>query len=211
MISTVAKVNISSYTVENIVLMNLETDPKDPNYIWDNVTSVHPIPEVGWTFITDGVYEAPTPMYPNDAYGNAISFDTDGVYDYYTPNGYAAVRVPAGTSQAVAYVGIAKSVNLAKFQEAIAAFVESRYSTFVRLNLIGIYNNAVARLLLNRKAYVGQLLTWQDDVISYASTYSTSIQALTNQNTIAATTWNFSTLQSGDPLISPLAAIQILT
>lgn len=124
-------------------------------------------------------------------------------WTYVLPGIYTAPAAP------VVSIPDAIQINLAKFQLAMQEFIESRYSTIVRMNFIGIYLNAVINNLSNRQAYIGPLFVWQNSIIEYASTYMATVRALTDSATIASTVWDFSALASSDPGLSPLTAIQI--
>ena len=146
----------------------------------------------------------------NDAYGHTVSMTTDGVTDTYLVGGATEYQFPAGTSQDVVYLSIAQQFNLAQAQAAVQAFVNSRYSLETRFNLMAIWNLCNGNiLLLNRTAYVKQIFTWAQAVVTYAATYMATINAMTDPAVVAATTPNFSTLISSDPLVNPVAAIQI--
>ena len=151
------------YVTDSSVLNSFDSD-----FSYDDITNVSPVPGVGWTYVSSGVYTAPT-----------IS------------------------------VSVAIQKNLSQFQLALQAFISSRYVTDVRLNFIGMYENAILNNLTNRQAYIAQLFVWQNLIIEYAATYIATVKAMTDSNAILATTWDFSSLAAADPLLSPMAAIQI--
>lgn len=49
---------IQNGTITNTVLAS-ETDNKDPNYIWVNITNYIPAPGIGWTTIDNMTFTAP--------------------------------------------------------------------------------------------------------------------------------------------------------
>lgn len=160
---------IQNYIIVNIVIAS-DSDPQDPSYIWVNISSLNPLPSIGWTYN-----------------GNTFS----------NPN---AITVT---------IESAIEANLSNFSIALSSFIATRYSDSTRLNFIGLYTNAQLNSLSNRAAYIARLFIWQNNVIEYASSYSSSVSAMTDIPTIEATIWNFSDLLSDDPSISPLAAIAI--
>lgn len=112
-------------------------------------------------------------------------------------------------SAPVPSLAVAKINKIAAFQTAMQTFVNSRYSSDVRMNFIGIYINAQRNLLLNRQAYVAQLFPWQNSVITFAATTIAAINALSTPQDVIAYTWDLSSLISSDPYLSPIAALQI--
>lgn len=163
----------------------------------------------------------------NDAYGRTITLSTDGVTDTYTATNpdttFITVAFPTGTALTIVYASlnslappvnqqslvVATGTAIAAFTNALNQFIAIHYTTDTRLNLLGIYNNAVVNSLTNRQAYIGQLLTWQNSVLAFAATYIATVQAQTTPSAVAALTWNFSTLASTDPLVTAVAALQI--
>lgn len=109
----------------------------------------------------------------------------------------------------VILASVAIQKNLSQFQTALQTFISSHYSTDVRINFIGLYENAILNGLTDRKAYVAQLFIWQNLIIAYAATYIAAIKAMTDSSIIAATTWDFSSLAAADPILSPMTAILI--
>lgn len=163
---------------------------------------------------------------PNDIYGRTVILTTDGTIDTYTVTDSSANMLiftfPIGTSQVQAYDSInamapginpiltaAITQNINNFQTALNTFVTSRYTSDQRMNFIGIYINAQQNNLSNRMTYVGQLFPWQNSIITYSASYIAGIQAMTNPSQVAQSTWNFASLASSDPCITPIAALQI--
>lgn len=146
---------------------------------------------------------------PNDAYGRTVTMTSDGVTDLYMVGGALEFGFPAGTGQAAVYLSIAKQTNLAKFSAALNDFASLHYTIDVRQNLIGLYINAQQTSKSNRQAYISQIFTWQNSVIGYAATYVATINSLSDPAVVATTTWNFLANVSADPMISPIAAVQI--
>lgn len=195
---------ISSGTVVNVIIAD-SGDYFDPAFTWVDVTSTTPQPQINWTY--DGMTFTP-PGLAVTAYGQQVTMTTDGVTDTYHVDG---VNYPFshGTLQAVAYLAITISVNLHRFQAALQSFVSARYSTDIRLNMHAIHTLAVNNSLTNRAAYIEQLFTWAQSIVTYATTYMGTVNALTNPTTVASTTWDFSSLASSDPLVTPQGALAI--
>ncbi len=110
---------------------------------------------------------------------------------------------------AVPVLSVAKAQNISSFRDAMQAFVDSRYPLDIRFNFIAIYINAQQNGLTNRMAYVSRIFPWMNATIAYAAQYVGSVQAGNDPATVVAKTWDFSTLIDSDPLITPIAAIQI--
>lgn len=196
---------IKGTTIIDKIVAN-DGDYFDPAFSWKDITDYSPIPEIGWT--TADSINFVHPGLPDDVYHNSIAKVTAGGFDIYTAGSYV-FKFPAGTNQNVAYLSMAIQQNLAQFQIEMATFVTSRYSLDTRFNFIALYTNAQANALTNRLAYISQIFTWSNSIITYASTYVASVKALTNPATVATTKWDFSAFIASDPLINPLSAIQI--
>lgn len=200
--------NIVINVVELDNIANLSNIQKDQNgnpfqYVIE-IEDLSPMPGIGWVY--NGTVFSPSSV-PDDAYGNVVTFSTDTIIDTYTSNGIA-YPFPAGTPQAQVYLSIAMSENLNLFQSAVQAFVDSHYSLEVRFNFNAIYILAVQNGLTNRAAYITQLFTWAQNVVTYCTNYVTEVKALTDPNVISETEWDFSQI-SADPLVTTAAAILI--
>ena len=149
------------------------------------------------------------PVIPNDIYGDTISLTTDGTNDYYLVNNLTQFIFPVGTSQTTAYLAISIAMNISNFETALNNFINSRYSMNIRLNLMGIFINAQINSLTNRQNYIAQLFPWQNSVIQYSSQYISSVSAATNITELSTINWDFTSLITSDPLITPIAALQI--
>jgi hypothetical protein len=107
-------------------------------------------------------------------------------------------------------LSIAIASNIASFQTALQSFLDSSYSVDTRMNFIGMYINAQLTGLTGRQAYIAQLFPWQNSVIAYAASYIAAVEALTDVSTVLAYTWDFSSLQTSNPNLTTIAAIQIM-
>ena len=159
----------------------------------------------------------------NDQYGRTVTFSSDGNIDTYTFGIGTVLEFPAGTSLDLVYCSINSQAplaseptlsqtiacNVAAFQIALSEFVNSQYTSMDRLNLIGIYINAVTNNLTNRQAYLAPLLVWQNSVILYASSYITSVEAMTDPNMVLTTVWSFDSLAASNPNLKSAIALQI--
>lgn len=114
-----------------------------------------------------------------------------------------------GTNFSQPLVSLTEAIenNIAQFQIAAQQFVDSHYSLEDRFNFMALYTIAIQQGLTNRAAYITQLFIWAESIISYSTQYCAMIQAATSVAQINATYWDFT--QIIDPLITPLAAIQI--
>jgi hypothetical protein len=168
-LSTYAKIQTGNDLVLNIVVAS-STDYFDPEFTWDDVTSVVPQPSAGWTYTSPGVYTSP-------------------------------VSAPT-LAQAIA-------ANLASATATIEAFVEGRYSLGTQNAFRNIYALATNAGLTNRAAYCLQLMTWGQSVVDYAATYMAAVTAMTSVAIVQATIPDFTALIAADPLVTPVAAIQI--
>lgn len=196
---------ISNGIVLDVQLLD-DVSQQDPAFIWVDLSAVNPHPEVGWSY--DGVNFI-HPGLPNDAYSNKVTFSTNGVKDTYVIDGSAAYQFPAGTPQPAAYLAIAKKENLLQFQSEVQEYVGARYSLDVRFNLNALYQLSLQQGLTNRAAYITQLFTWAQGIVTYASTYTSSVMAMTKGSDIAAAKFD-STQMPVDPLVSSMTAIGIL-
>lgn len=147
--------------------------------------------------------------FDNDAYGRTVSMTTDGTTDTYLIGGAIGIMFPAQTPQPQVYLAFARQCNLARFQASLNDYLDSKYSQAIRLNLIGLYLNAVAENLANRTAYLLQILIWQNAVMSYAGAYTAALSNMTDIPTIVSTLWDPRQIAVADPQISALAAVQI--
>lgn len=146
----------------------------------------------------------------NDAFGRTVDMTSDGTYDTYTVGGAIDFVFPTGTSQAAAYLSMAKQTQIGRAQLALQSFILDRYPLETRWSFLALLNDANNNvLLINRRAYIQQIFTWTRTVITYAATFAASINAMSDPATIAATQWDFSTLSVSDPAITPLAAVAI--
>jgi hypothetical protein len=198
---------ISNSVVVNIQVMS-GTDYQDPSFTWDDITSVVPAPQIGWGYVSIGVYTNPALL---DAYGNIVTFSTDGTYDYYAVPGYPTLKVATGTAQATALLALAKSENLTNSTGAIEAWTESQFSLGTQNAFRNLYTLAVLNGRTNRAAYCLQLMTWGQAVIAYAATYIAAVQALTSAATVATTVPDFTQVSVPVPAITPVGAMAITT
>lgn len=198
---------ISSGYVVNVVIVDDATS-LDPAFTWVDLTGVTPAPQIGWSY--DGASFA-APGLPNTAYGLPVTMTTDGVHDTYHVDGSETYVFAAGTAQADAYLAIAKKENLGYATQSINDFVEGRYSLHTRFSFMAIYTLATTAdvPLVNRAAYIKQLFTWAQSVVSYAAAYIATVNALTDAATVASTAPDFSSLVSSDPLVTPVGALAI--
>jgi len=145
----------------------------------------------------------------NDAYGNTVDFTTDGVTDSYLIGDSVTHAFPAGTSLGPVYLTIAIKTNIARAQPALQDFVDQHYDARTRLALNALLYCAQANgLLPNRVAYLMQVMTWVQAVIAYSAAYVATVSAMTNPATVAATQPDFTQI-AADPLVTPIAAVQI--
>jgi len=100
-------------------------------------------------------------------------------------------------------------LNLIEFQSAIQTFVDNSYSLEIRFNFMALYTLAVQNNLLNRAAYISQLFTWAQSVVSYCAQYTSSVQALTSVQTVQSTTWDLTQI-SANPMVTTIVAILIM-
>jgi hypothetical protein len=182
-------------------------DTLDPNYVWVPLSGYNPAPQVGWT-TTDNVNFV-QPGLPADVYGNPVTFSTNGTTDTYTNAVGIVATIPHKGPQALAYLSLAIQGNIALLAEAGETFAESRYDDSTRMNLLGLAFNAYVLGLTNRLNYLMPLLTWQNSIIAYIGTYCVNVKAQTSATAVAALTPNFTQFISTDPLLTPIAAMQI--
>lgn len=141
-------------------------------------------------------------------------FDETLIYDDVTnirPSpgiGWSYISAGVYTSPII-LASVAIQKNISQFQTALQAFISAHYTTDTRLNFIGLYENAILNGLIARQAYIAQIFVWQNSIIAYAATYIAAIKAMTDSSLIASTVWDFTALAASDPLLSPMAAIQI--
>jgi hypothetical protein len=198
---------IQNGQIVNIILAN-PSDSFDPSFTWIDITVYSPQPQIGWTTSDNVNFTAPG--LPNDAYGNSVTFSTNGTTDTYLVNNNVSYAFPAGTAQAAVYLTIAIKENLAQFQTQIQAYIDGLYSLDLRFNLNAMYNLAVqAGNLPNRVAYITQLFAWAQAIVSYSASYVATVQAMTDPAIVAATSFNPASISVPNPNITPLAAIQI--
>lgn len=203
MVNTYAK--IQDNTIINIILAQ-ETDDFDPNFTWAIITEVTPTPDVGWTY--DGQTFS-KPGLPDTAFGQAVTFSTDGVTDYYQVVGTSpAYYFPAGTPQNTVYLKIAIQTQLTNFMLAVQDFVSAKYATQTQIQLLVIYLAALSGGLTNRAAYVAQLFTWVNSITAYSASYTAAVKALTTPADVLAYSWSFGGI-AADPQIKLISAISI--
>lgn len=145
----------------------------------------------------------------NDIFGHTVDMTTDGITDTYTVGSSIDFPYPAGTSQDVVYLAIAVYYKRIQFAAALNDFIITKYSDMQRLNLMGLYLNAQAQGLLNRLAYLAQILTWQNAVILYAANYQLSLAALTTPKAVFDYAWNFADVPIQDPRVNSTTAVLI--
>lgn len=147
---------------------------------------------------------------PNDAYGHTVIMTTDGVNDTYEVGGAIQYSFPTGTSEAAVYLSIAKQFNIAKATTTFQDFGLSRYSLITRFSLMAVYQLALLNILLvNRRAYLLQLFTWAQSLVTYSVTYMAAVNALSDPAAVAAMVPDFGPYIVSDPLVTPIAAVQI--
>lgn len=198
--------------VSNLILI---TDPSFVSVLSQGfdycvlIDGITPAPQIGWLY-NGTTFSAPG--LPKDGYGNSVVFSTNGTSDYYTVTGIYGTNTyvfPLGTAQGVVYVKLAIAANILQAQSLIQAFLNSHYSLDLRFNFNALYLLAQANgTLPNRMAYISQLFTWAQAIVSFAAQYVTTVQAMTNVTQIINTMPDFSLLPA-DPCITPIAAIQI--
>lgn len=148
----------------------------------------------------------------DDVFGRTVTMTTSGAYDYYLVGGSIEFVFATGTSEAAAYLSMAKQTQIARAQLALQTFILDRYPLETRWSLLALLNDANSAaniLLVNRRAYIQQIFTWTRTVITYAAAYMASINAMSDPATIRDTRWDFSALAASDPAITPLAAVAI--
>jgi hypothetical protein len=101
------------------------------------------------------------------------------------------------------------NANIQGFQNALMNFIDTSYSVDARLNFNAIYTLAIANSLPNRAAYIFQLFSWAEAVVTYASTYIASIMAMTDLGTVNSTTWNFASISVSNPTVTITGALEI--
>jgi hypothetical protein len=100
--------------------------------------------------------------------------------------------------------------NLQEFQAAVEDFVDNSYSLEIRFNFMALYVLATQAGLTNRAAYISQLFTWAQAVVSYSASYAGAINAMTDIAQVTTTKWDFTKISIPNPHVSPMVAIQIV-
>ena len=143
----------------------------------------------------------------NDAYGRTITMSSDGVTDTYVAGGAVAYQFPTGTSQAAVYLSIAQQWNLALMNIALTDFINNHYSSETRLRWVQNWIESFVNNWSQRLAYVNTLVAWGASVSTYVAGYIQTVMALSDPNQVAATQWNFASLEGADPQINLLTYI----
>lgn len=145
----------------------------------------------------------------NDIYGRTVDMTTDGVTDTYVVGGTFYFAFATGTPLTPIYKSFAVQGKMLPFKSAVQDFINNRYDLPTRINFLTMYLNATKNSLTNRLIYLDQLMTWATAVIAYSAAFQTTVAAGADAATIAAINWNFSTLETSDPLLTLGAAIAI--
>jgi hypothetical protein len=103
---------------------------------------------------------------------------------------------------------VAISQKLAAFKAALTVFGQSHYDTQTQLNFIALYLAAQANGLVNRAAYIGQLLTWLNQITVYAAQFAMQVSTNPDASQVVAMQWDFTQLPP-DPVVMLGHAIQI--
>lgn len=145
----------------------------------------------------------------SDAYGHTVSFSTDGTYDTYVVGGTRAYTFAHGASDNTVGLSIAIQENFLIFNNAISDFIGARYPLDIRSRLTILYLATQTNILLiNRLAYLKQLLTWVNSISAYAATYIANVQAQTSPAIVVTLTFDSSQF-SADPGVTVLGAMSI--
>lgn len=146
----------------------------------------------------------------NDAYGHTVEFMTDGIIDSYYVGGALTYTFPTGTSQAAAYLSFTIQINLNMFMGAIQIYIQSIFPLQTQQQFVIEYLTAQATSKTNRQAYVGQLLTWVDQIDTYAAGYVALVKSQTDPAVVAAMQFDPSLIPA-TPNVTLVGAISIST
>jgi hypothetical protein len=195
---------ILDFLVEDVITTYDPEYYMDPAYVWVDVSELEIPPLVGWSWENNSTVFHP----PNDGYGQAVSIAKDATYVYYTA-GNKTYTFPVATTQAAAYLSMAKQVNLSSLLSIAHDYVACFYDIPTRLNFNVLYISAVKEGLTNRANYIEQFMPWINAIMTYATTYTATINAMTDIATVVATTPDFTTTNSSKPSLTLLGAFSI--
>lgn len=145
---------------------------------------------------------------PNDVYGHTVSMTTDSITDSYFIGETRSYTFPAGTDQSIVYLSISKAENLLLFNSNRLDYILARYSRDQQIQLMIMYEAAVKGSFSNRANYIAQILTWVNQITTYAASFVASVQAQSDPAAVTALVWD-PTQFAADPGVTMLAAIQI--
>lgn len=146
----------------------------------------------------------------NDNYGHSVNMSSDGLLDSYYVGGAMTYSFPTGTPQAAAYLSFTIQINLSMFMTAIQVYIQNLFPLQTQQQFVIEYLTAQAASKVDRQAYIGQLLTWVDQIDTYAAAYVASVKAQTDPAVVA--TMQFDPRQiPATPNVTLVEAISIST
>ncbi len=116
----------------------------------------------------------------------------------------------ADAAEKAAQIDAYKAERQAALRHDVNEYGEGRhYGLSSEMRLKDLYDRAVAGGLTNRAAYIGQVLVWQETLLGDYMTKVAAINAAATVDAVAAVTWDFSTHDATDPLVTVTGALAI--
>lgn len=145
-----------------------------------------------------------------DGYGRPVDFSTDKVTDTYLVGDAIVFTFPAGTKQQDAILSITLQTNISRAQPQLQAYIADRYSLETRLAFHVLLQCAQSgdKPLLDRIAYIMQLMTWEQAAISYGAVYIAKVSEIQDPFEVAKMAPDFTQIPD-DPMVTTIAAISI--
>lgn len=103
----------------------------------------------------------------------------------------------------------AKAKKLTEFNDALQAYLDSRYSLLTRMQFMNLFVMAKFDGLIHREAYLRPMMDWTNSIITYAGTVVTDIKSKATVQDVVSYTWNIPDNTLPDPALSLAAAVLI--
>lgn len=131
--------------------------------------------------------------------------------EYWLINGDDIKEMDAQQKAAVdaALLPIEKATMTQVFISASEDFGVSRYSVSRQQILSVLLSEARFDGLVNRAAYLNQLVVWMNQCLDYYDTKNAELQAFTTRDEVKNFVWDFTVLANADPLVTIYEARQI--
>lgn len=103
------------------------------------------------------------------------------------------------------------SQKIASFKAALNTYSLVAYTTDGVTDFLTMYSQAKSAVRVNQAAYIQPLFNWRQSLITYSSTYTAAVSAMTDLSTVQASVWDIPGNTNTVPSITLAGALAITT